>query len=229
MIVLGIETSSMLGGLALLGEAEGLIAEARLNVRTTHSERLMKELDGMLQMAGIGLDAVGALAVSIGPGSFTGLRIGLATAKGIAFATGKPIVSVPTLEAFAMNLPHSAHPVCPMLDARKGEVYAGLFQNSGGKTLRLMPEGPVNAGKMASMLTEHERIVFIGEGALLYKDAITSALGEKALFGPPNLMVPMPSNVALLGLKKALAGDFEDPLTLSPLYIRKSEAESKTK
>ncbi len=120
MKILAIETSTMLGGIAIMGEAEGLIMEVRLNVRSTHSERLMSEIDHALKQAGMKITDMDVFGISIGPGSFTGLRVGLSTVKGFSYATGKPVVSIPTLEAFAWNFPFSPYPVCPMLDARSG-------------------------------------------------------------------------------------------------------------
>ena len=148
MKILAIETSTMLGGIAVADDSAGLIAEVRLNVKSTHSERLMTEIDHVLQQSGLTAHDIDIFGVAIGPGSFTGLRIGLSTAKGFSYATGKPIVSVPTLEAFAWNFPYCMHPVCIMLDARKGEVYAALFQWAGHGFARLMDEVSVNVEKL---------------------------------------------------------------------------------
>src|SRR5574340_111067 len=121
MLVLGIETATKTGGVALINE-KGVIAEYTSNIEVTHSERLMANVDRLLKDTGIALADVEGLAVSIGPGSFTGLRIGIATIKGIVLATGKPVAAVPTLAALAWNVPHAAHAVCPLLDAKKKEV-----------------------------------------------------------------------------------------------------------
>src|SRR5512140_1876972 len=128
MKILSIETSTMLGGVAIIDDAAGLIAETRLNVKTTHSERLMTAVNNTLIQSELDLEAIDAFAVAIGPGSFTGLRIGLSTVKGLSYATGKPIVTVPTLEAFARVFTCCRYPVCLMLDARKSEVYAAVFE-----------------------------------------------------------------------------------------------------
>jgi tRNA threonylcarbamoyladenosine biosynthesis protein TsaB len=227
MKVLSIETSTMLGGVAVMDSEAGLLAEVRVNVKAGHSERLMAEVDQALRACGLGLDDLEVLSVAVGPGSFTGLRIGLGTAKGLAFRSGLRIAAVPSLEAFAMNFPFSAHPVCPMLDARKGEVYAGVFLNDGDETRRLVPETSAKAAELAGRLTGHERVVFAGEGAVIYREEILRALGGRALFAPPHLNVPSPASVAALGLRVAVKGNFEDPASLSPFYIRKSEAEIK--
>lgn len=140
MRILAIETSTLLGGVAVTDDSSGLIAEVRLNVKLTHSERLMTEIDHVMKRSGLQVSDIDAFAVSIGPGSFTGLRIGVSTVKGFSYATGRPIVSVPTLEAFAWNFPFSRYPVCTLLDARKKEVYAALFRWGDGGFTRLIDE-----------------------------------------------------------------------------------------
>lgn len=225
MKILAVETSTMLGGIAVMDSSEGLIIELRVSVKAAHSEKLMTELDHALRISGLRVSDLGALAVATGPGSFTGLRIGLGTVKGLSYATGLPVAAVPTLEAFAWNFPYSPHPVCPMLDARKKEVYAGLFLWQGDGFKRLFSEAPVKPVELVRALAGHDRVVFAGQGAVLYKKQLTDTLGKRALFAPPHLMVPSPSGVAYLGLRKALRGEFSDPVSLCPFYIRKSEAE----
>lgn len=269
MKILGIETSTMLGGVAIADE-KGLIAETRLNVKSTHSERLMATIDEQLRQSDLALSDIDVFAVASGPGSFTGLRIGLSTAKGLCYATGKPLVMIPTLEAFARSFPFSKHPVCVMLDARRGEVYAAIFQwdhgfiakelisispspqpsPSGGEGDIITPplrggdkgEGDLSNftdGRIVKLLDEvsvapeilfkdvDSPVVLAGEGALVYRERLVALLGERALFAPLVTMVPSPANVAMLGLEKALKGEFTDALAAEPLYIRKSEAEVK--
>lgn len=227
MRVLAIETSTMLGGVAVVDDRQGLVAEARLNVRTTHSERLMSEIDRTLRLSGLGINDIDVFAASSGPGSFTGLRIGLSTLKGLSYATGKPVVAVPTLEALAWNFPMSTHPVCVLLDARKKEVYAGVFLREAEGFRRLVPEQSVKIRELLAGLGDYGRLIFSGEGALLYRAEISEMLGPRAVFAPPHLMVPMPSGTAYLGMMKALKGQFADPAGLRPFYIRKAEAELK--
>ncbi|MBI4685217.1 MAG: tRNA (adenosine(37)-N6)-threonylcarbamoyltransferase complex dimerization subunit type 1 TsaB [Nitrospirae bacterium] len=230
MKILAIDTSTMLGGIAITDD-ERLIAESRLNVKSTHSERLMTEIEHCLKQSGLKISDIDVFAVAIGPGSFTGLRIGLSTVKGFSYATGKPIVSVPTLETFAWNFPYSKYPVSPMLDARKKEVYAALFRWENETFLKVKRETSVKPDEyLLDVLSQmpDEKFIFTGDGATLYKDKITEILGEKAIFASTAKMVPAPSNVAVLGLKKALQKEFSDPLRLIPFYIRRSEAELKS-
>jgi len=225
MKILAIETSTMLGGVSVMDEAEGLLIETRLNVKTAHSERLMTEVDHALKQAGLGISDIDVFGVAIGPGSFTGLRIGLSTVKGFSYATGKPVVSVPSLEAFAWSFPYSEYPVCVMFDARKKEVYAAVFKWTDRGFERVMGEVSIRPADLVASL--EGKVVFAGEGALIYRETIAEIAGENALFAAPHAMVPSPSNVAYLGLRKAREGDFADPVTLVPCYIRRSEAEVK--
>jgi tRNA threonylcarbamoyladenosine biosynthesis protein TsaB len=225
MKILAIETSTMLGGIAIVDENSGLIAETRLNVKTTHSERLMTAVQNTLSQSEISLDDIDAFAIATGPGSFTGLRIGLSTVKGLSYATAKPLVTVPTLEAFAWNFPFSMYPVCLMLDARKKEVYSAVFKWNNGGFIRILKEISM---KPADLLTELKgNVIFAGEGVLIYKDQIITILKERAIIASTEKMVPSPANVAMLGLLKAIKGDYTDAAEAVPLYIRKSEAELK--
>ncbi|MCE5194680.1 MAG: tRNA (adenosine(37)-N6)-threonylcarbamoyltransferase complex dimerization subunit type 1 TsaB [Nitrospiraceae bacterium] len=229
MKILAIDTSTMLGGVAIMDE-EHLIAEGRLNVLSTHSERLMTEIEHCLKQAGLNISDIDVFGVTIGPGSFTGIRIGLSTIKGFAYSTAKPIVSIPTLDAFAWNFTHSKYPVCTMLDARRKEVYAALYKWEDNDFRKIMPEessNPKNFLERVLSAIKSDKYIFAGEGTLLYKDKILSIFKERAVFPSPEKMAACPSNAAYLGLKKALKGDFSEPLTLTPLYIRKSEAELK--
>jgi len=241
MKLLALETSTLLGGIAIADEAEGLIAESRLSIRTTFSERLMTEIDHVMKQAGISLEAIDVFALSIGPGSFTGLRIGLSTVKGFAFATGRPVVSVPSLEAFAWNFPFCRYPVCTLLDARKKEVYAAVFLWKEDGFIRIIEEVPISIHELMEKLAAHalplnigregglsgQKILFAGEGAILYRDQITDSMRDRAVFAPPEKTAPSPANVASLGMKKASRGEFSDPIRLVPFYIRRSEAENK--
>ncbi len=229
MKILAIDTSTMLGGVAIMDD-EALIAESRLNVKSTHSERLMTEVKHCLEVAGLSISEIDAFAVAIGPGSFTGLRIGLSTVKGFSYAAGKPIAAVPAMEALAWNFPYSRYPVCTMFDARKKEIYAAVFEWKENGFERLIKETvstPEDFFKKISDLAGYEKFIFTGEGASIYKKNIIECFAEKALFASPDKMIPSPSNVAELGLKKALNKEFSEPVNLMPLYIRKSEAEIK--
>lgn len=224
MKLLAIETSTMVGGVAIM-EDDTLIAESRINVKVMHSERIMGAIDHILIQSGMKIDDIDVFAIAIGPGSFTGLRVGLSTVKGLVYATGKMLVSVATLESFAWNMPFSKYQVCPLLDARKKEVYAGIFRWNVNGFVKVMNEQTIKIDVLLSGI--NEPTIFLGEGSIIYKDSIKAWLNDSAIFGNPQDMVPSPANVAYIGMIKAKKGDFEDPIKLVPLYIRKSEAEIK--
>ncbi len=222
MLVLGVETSTMHGGVALVGE-EGLISEYTLNVRATHSERLLPTIDRMLQDAGLGLDALSGLAVSTGPGSFTGLRIGLSTVKGLAYATGLPVVGVPSLEALAWTIPFARWQVCPVLDARKQEVYAALFRYEGPGLVRLMEDSALAPEALCARIGR--RTIFLGDGLAVYGELFRNLLGERLVVPPPESRGARPACVAELGRQRLLRGERAPADSLVPRYLRPSEAE----
>lgn len=223
MIVLGIESSSTHGGVALVGR-EGVIAEYVLNVEATYAERLMPAVDRVLQDARMTIPEVGGLAVSMGPGSFTGLRIGFSTVKGLALATGKPIVGVATLQAMAWGLPYCRYPLCPMLDARKKEVYCALFEYRDGELICVMEERALSPQALVAQI--NQPTLFIGDGWRVYGAFLRKALGGLAI-PPPGSRGASPAAVADLGRQKLLKGERDPVDTLVPRYIRPSEAELK--
>jgi tRNA threonylcarbamoyladenosine biosynthesis protein TsaB len=222
MLVLGVETSTMQGGVALVGE-DGLRSEYALNVAATHSERLLPAIDRMLRDAGVGLDALSGLAVSIGPGSFTGLRIGLSTVKGLAYATGLPVVGVASLEALACSVAFAREQVCPVLDARKQEVYAALFRWEGGAPVRVMEDAALAPEALCDMI--RRPTIFLGDGLAVYGELFRRLLGDRMLVPPPPSRGARPAWVAELGRRRLLRGERDPVDTLVPRYLRPSEAE----
>jgi tRNA threonylcarbamoyladenosine biosynthesis protein TsaB len=222
MLVLGIETSTMQGGVSLVGEA-GLLSEYTLNVEATHSERLLPTIDRVLQDAGVSLNALHGIAVSIGPGSFTGLRIGLSTVKGLAYATGLPVVSVPTLEALAWTLPWAKWDICPVLDARKQEVYAAVFRYEQEGLVRLMEDAAMAPEALCRQI--RRPTLFLGDGLGPYGDVFRDRLRDRFMLPPPVNRGPRPACVADLGRQRLLKGERDAPEGLVPRYLRPSEAE----
>lgn len=222
MYILGIETSTKTGSVAVISE-DAVIAQYSLNIEVTHSERLMSTVDRVLTDTGMTLSQIDGYAVAIGPGSFTGLRIGLATVQGLALATNKPIAAVPTLKALAWSLPYSAYPVCPLLDARKKEVYAALYACDATGLRQVLPERVISLTRLAEEI--QERTVFTGEGAHLFRDEIRSVFGERALFAPHLSLLPSAAAVAEIGLDMIKKNEQADLDSLAPIYIRRPEAE----
>src|SRR5262245_26496794 len=226
MRLLAVDTSTLTGAVAIL-ESDAVVAESRVNVAVTHGERLMAAIDGVLRAARWQLADVAAFAVALGPGSFTGLRIGLSTVKGLAFATGKPVVGVPTLDGLAWMLPFCAYPVCPVLDARKDEVYAALYRTLEGRLEVIAPARAVAPAVLAEDLHAQTEgpIVFVGDAVAAFGSVFTEILGPRALLAPPDLRLPSAVTVGELGGRALARGEVSDPTGLVPLYLRPSEAE----
>ncbi len=223
MKILGIETSTVMGSVAIVEDQE-LLRERRWKTEEGHAERLMEELDRLLEELSISIKALDGFAVTIGPGSFTGLRVGLATVKGLAMATQRPVIPVSTLEALARNVSSPLHPVCPLLDARREEVYAALFrQDEKGQWIRLLPDQVITPGDLLKQLSGPT--IFAGEGAVRYQALIQQGMGEKASFAPAETQWPSAAIVAQLGLTRLLRGETAQAKEITPLYLRRPDAE----
>lgn len=223
-MLLAIETSSLVSSVALLHE-DTLRAEFTTQARLTHSEQLMPHIADMLQKASVPKDAIDGIAVSIGPGSFTGLRIGLATAKGLAFAWQVPIVGIETPTSLAWNSIGAAERLCVFIDAQKGNVYASQYVWH-GTTLETVHDVEVvnRQAYLGTLAKEEIPVVFYGDGALKGKNDIIAASDQFRL-APPTQVIPRAGSLALAAQVRLEAGDVDDCMTLTPAYKRRSEAE----
>ena len=223
MKILGVDTSTPVGSIGITDD-ESVIAEYSLNVVETHSSRLMSAIDDLLRRALLKIHDMDAFAIAIGPGSFTGLRIGLGTMKGFCYALKKPLVGVVTLDALAYNVKFADKLICPILDARRGEVYAAVYRGSSDGRLELQTD--YLCTKIELLLeTLAEPTIFLGDGFNRYKDTIAEMLKEKAIFTTPFFGFCRGATVALLGYERLKAGESDDYFSITPFYIRKSEAE----
>ncbi len=226
MLILGIETATWLGSIALVTESE-VIAEYTLNIRRTHSERLMGMIARLLSDTDVALGNLDGIAVSIGPGSFTGLRIGLSTAKGLCFANDLSLTPVPTLEAMASRLCFSRWAVCPLLDARKQEVYAACYDVSDGGMRATLAPGTISLEHLLKQISRPT--IFTGDGSTIFRDRIRENLGDRAFFAPSDAAHPDAAAVARLGLSAFREGEHAELFGLEPIYLRRSEAERKSR
>lgn len=223
MLILAIDTTTLHGSVALLKDSH-LLAEVSCVASLTHSERLLPAVDLILRQQDLTIKDVEAFAVAAGPGSFTGIRIGLSTIKSFALASGNPIAPVSTLKALALKLklPHN-HLLCPLLDARKGEVYAALFEVKRGQLAEVVSQGVYSPDQFFTRLPSHRLISFIGSGVDVWKDRIFDYFKDKARFSSRSLFIAR--EVGLLGYDMLREGKGSNPREVKPLYFRRSQAE----
>jgi tRNA threonylcarbamoyladenosine biosynthesis protein TsaB len=226
MNILAIDTSTSLASIAVAVDDQ-IVAESLLNTNRTLSARLVPEIGRLLATAGLAIADIDLFASSIGPGSFTGVRGGVATIQGLALAVGKPCAGFSSLTMLAMNFSLSTTLVCPMLDARKSELYAALFDCSSP-----LPSPRINdcVLPLAALLNQiaavtGRPVIFVGDGARLYHDLIAERLGDQAVFAPFPLHTPHSANGVLLALQASRHGELLEPSRLLPVYLRASDAE----
>ncbi|MBK5276841.1 MAG: tRNA (adenosine(37)-N6)-threonylcarbamoyltransferase complex dimerization subunit type 1 TsaB [Desulfuromonadales bacterium] len=226
MNILAIDTSTSLASIAIVVDGR-TAAEATFSTDRTLSARLIPEIEHLLAFAGVTIADMDLFAASIGPGSFTGVRGGVATVQGLALAGGKACVGFSSLTLLAMNFPLAAHPVCALLDARKSEVYAALFDCSTAVPTPVMADCVLPPENLLDRLRETtvNPVVFCGDGAVRYHDLIAERLGAQAVFAPFPHNIARATNGALLALHTFRNGEELTPAQLLPVYLRASEAE----
>lgn len=222
MKILALDTSSITATVALL-DGEKVLGEYTLNQKKTHSQRIMPMIEELLTSLELAPKDIDAFAVSLGPGSFTGLRIGIATITAMAHALDKVIVGVPTLEALAYNLYNSRGLVCPIIDAQRDLVYAALYKWEDGEMIELMEGDIIKVDDLLSKLEkEDDKIFFVGDGLERFSDTLKAGLGERFVLPPTKLRIPSAASVgevAKLKIQKDIVYD------ILPIYMRRSEAE----
>ncbi len=215
-LVLAFDTATPVGSVALVDEAHTLVSRY-FDVGLQHSQRLFVEVEEALKVASCTFDQLSAIAVTIGPGSFTGLRLGLSAAKGFCLARDLPLVTVSTLEVLAGRLPFAHCPVCPMLDARKGEVYTALYDTGTGRP-RLLEAPRALAPQMLMAERADIPTLFTGDGALAYRELVAAC--PQALQAPFPCSRPEAAVLGWLALARLDAGEVADLASVEPEYLR---------
>lgn len=225
MLLLAIDTTTRVCSVAL-GDHEKILAEYQLNVKNTHSQRLMPLIVSLFRDSGADKSRLEGVALSIGPGSFTGIRIGMATAKGLCQGLNIPAVGVMTLDALAEACTFFSGLICPILDARKNQVYTALYRGAAGDPEMLQPAAALSIDELGHRLAAYEdEVIFLGDAVESYGGALRQILGQRYR------EMPLPSrlNRAALVLQKGIKIWQEkgpvSPYALKPLYIRLPEAE----
>ena len=226
MKIIAIDSSGLVATVAIATE-DTVIAEYTVNYKKTHSQTLLPMLDEIKKMTELELETVDAVAVAAGPGSFTGLRIGSATAKGLALALDKPIIEVPTVDALAMNMWGTKDLICPIMDARRHQVYTGFYEFDGKDDLQVLHEQfAEDIVKVTSMLNEiGTPVVFLGDGVPVSKDAILENIKVPCRFAPPHMNRQHAGALATLAVKYYSEGRFVAGADHKPEYLRMSQAE----
>ncbi|WP_352418325.1 tRNA (adenosine(37)-N6)-threonylcarbamoyltransferase complex dimerization subunit type 1 TsaB [Proteiniborus sp.] len=225
MKILAIDTSSMSATCAVVDD-EKLLVEYTLNHKLTHSQKIMPIIKEALDSCSLKPEDIDVYAVAKGPGSFTGLRIGVATVNGLAQATDKRVVGVSTLDALAFNLPYCEGIVVPIMDARRDRVFTGIYKWVNGNLHIIKEQTILEVKELMEVLSDRpEKIVFVGDGTYAYKDILSESLGEKAIFAPKSANMARASSVAELAMVKAKEGKTESFFELVPDYLRESQAQ----
>jgi len=222
--LLSLECATLCGSVAMVKQGRCL-AEYSLDVPTTHSQRLLKQLERIRADVGVEWPELAGLAVSLGPGSFTGLRIGLSVAKGLALAVGMPLLGISTLDGLARQVvapPRTK--VCALLDARKQEVYAALYEcGENGVPIRTGQDLVLRPEILAKQLVGP--IILVGDGAVAYREIFRNKLGAAGIFASLASHFPRATTIGLIGEEKLASGERLDPASCVPVYVRASEAE----
>lgn len=227
MIALGIDSSSIVSTIAVLSEGK-LLAEYIVNNRKTHSEKMMGVLDQVLEDSGITLDDIDVIGVSKGPGSFTGIRIGMACAQGIAHGLNKPMIGVNSLDGLAYNLMGDKALICPMIDAQRNEVYTSLYNWDGQSVKRLWEYKLIKIQELYEHLRDkNSDVIVLGDGAYLLKEIMEEKDLDNISFSHPIFSMPRASSIAAIALQEFILGKKDDCFSIKPFYIRKSNAEEK--
>lgn len=218
MNILGIDTSAVTASAAVLcgGEIKGQVSFSN---GLTHSQTIMPMIDYCLKGASLTAADIDLFAVSNGPGSFTGLRIGVGTAKGLAYGCGKQCIGVSTLKALAYNIAPTDRIIAPIMDARRNQVYCAAYKYENGLLTEVLPPDALDIADLAEKLTG--KTIFVGDGVKVYKQRITEIMGDRCEFAPPQSCLQNAASVAFAALNETPV----DPCDLEVIYLRKPQAQ----
>ncbi len=235
MRILALDSSGLVASVAVVDSTESgeeLLAEYTVNYKKTHSQTLLPMLDQVARMIDLDLQTVDAIAVAGGPGSFTGLRIGSATAKGLGLALKKPLIHVPTIAGLAYNLWGASGIICPIMDARRGQVYTGIYRFEDGKLKTLEDQMAISIEDLADKLKNYqEKVTFLGDGVPVFRQVLEQDLmrDREIFFAPANMNRQRAASVGSLGIQYYKEGKIETAMEHQPEYLRLSQAERERK
>ena len=225
MKILGLDSSGIVASVAVVQD-DVLVAEYTVNYKKTHSQTLLPMLDEIVRMTEMDLNTIDAIAIAAGPGSFTGLRIGSATAKGLGLALRKPLIAVPTVEGLAYNLYDTEGLICPIMDARRKQVYTGLYQFENHKLKVTEDQMAIPMEQMIEILNHYQKpVTFLGDGVPVFKEMIQENLKVPYTFAPAHVNKQRAAAVAALGMEYYRQGRIQTAEEHIPDYLRLSQAE----
>ena len=225
MKILALDSSGLVASVAIVTEA-AMLAEYTVNYKKTHSQTLLPMLNEIVKMVDINMEEIDAIAVAAGPGSFTGLRIGSATAKGLGLALNKPIIAVPTLEGLAYNLYGTKQLICPIMDARRNQVYTGLYDTKTEGFCVIKEQTAIAVEELLEELNRIGReIIFLGDGTAVYSELIKEKIKVPYSFAPVHLSRQRAGAIGTLGLELYKKQQVETAESHEPVYLRVSQAE----
>jgi tRNA threonylcarbamoyladenosine biosynthesis protein TsaB len=225
MKILAIDSSGLVASAAII-EDETMVAEYTINHKKTHSQTLLPMIDEIIKITDTKLEEMDAIAIAGGPGSFTGLRIGSATAKGLGLALNKPIISIPTVDGLAFNLFGTDKVICPIMDAKRNQVYTGIYEFMDDEFHIIEKQMAVSINEIISRLNEIERpVIFVGDGIPVYAQSIKEQIKVSYSFAPAHLNKQRAAAVGTLAKKYYLEGNVESATEHKPDYLRLSQAE----
>jgi tRNA threonylcarbamoyladenosine biosynthesis protein TsaB len=225
MKVLAVDTSSVIAAVAVM-DNDTLLCEYILNDKKTHSQKLMPMISEIMRNTGLTPKDIDVFAASTGPGSFTGLRIGITTIKAMAYAAQKPAAGIPTLDVLAFNIPLTENLVCPIMDARNNQVYTAVYMWKDSRQKRITDYMGIHVNELADLLKEkNKNVIFAGDGIYIHTDYFHRQLGEKCIIAPGSHRLQRASAIASLAMERATQGLLQKSEDLVPFYLRKSQAE----
>lgn len=225
MKILAIDSSGLVASIAVV-EDDKLLGEYTINYKKTHSQTLLPMIDEVSRMIELEMDTVDAIAVAGGPGSFTGLRIGSATAKGIGLALDKPLIHIPTVDGLAYNLTGSSVLVCPLMDARRNQVYTGLYEFCDYQMHTVLEQCAIGIDEIIKQVNVRERkVTFLGDGAAVFASYIAEYCTVPYTFAPAHLNKQRASAIAVLAMEYYSEGRLQTAAEHRPDYLRLSQAE----
>lgn len=229
MKILSIESATVTASCAV-SQDDKILGEYTLSHKKTHSEKLMPLIEELLEGLGLKIHDIDLVAISEGPGSYTGLRIGAAIGKSLAFAANIDIVAVPTMKSLAANVYNEGKLIVPIMDAKAGRIYTGIYKWLGGECIDVLEQFPSNIGDLVEILNNYqEPIIFVGDGSVNYRDDLKDKLNREVSFAPETFNYLKASTLAFIAYRMGVQGNTMPAKDFKPKYLRLSQAERQKK